>query len=86
VAPGDETERHGNQAGREFPYKTKEKRDEEEKATPKGGHASEPYDRKNNVEQVVWEGISAGDAVVIVRGHSVTSAKGQTFALAWKVY
>ncbi|KAH6854060.1 peptidase S8/S53 domain-containing protein [Chaetomium sp. MPI-CAGE-AT-0009] len=86
VAPGDKIERHGNRLGQEFPYKTKKTRDEEEKATPRGGHESEPYDRKNNVEQVVWEGIPEGKAKVVVRAHNVSSLKGQTFALAWKVY
>ncbi|KAK3352438.1 peptidase S8/S53 domain-containing protein [Lasiosphaeria hispida] len=69
VAPGGETERHGNQRAREFAFKTKE-----------------PYDRKNNVEQVVWEGIGKGEVGVVVRAHNVSSLKGQTFALAWKVY
>jgi subtilisin family serine protease len=86
VAPGDEIERHGNQLAQEFPYKTKEKRDEEERATPSGGHEREPYDRKNNVEQVVWEGVPKGEAKVVVRGHNVSSLQGQTFALAWKLY
>lgn len=86
VAPGGETERHGNQRAREFAFKTKEVRDAEEAATPKNGHAGEPYDRKNNVEQVVWEGIGKGEVGVVVRAHNVSSLKGQTFALAWKVY
>lgn len=86
VAPGDRIERHGNQLAQEFPYKTKVTRDEEERAIPSDGHARESYDRKNNVEQVVWEGIPEGEAKIVVRGHSVLSSQGQTFALAWKVY
>lgn len=86
VSPDGKTERHGNQRTLEFPVKTKAQRDDEEKATPKDGHAAEPFDRKNNVEQVVWTGLPAGEVTVIVRGHNVSSVEGQTFALVWKLY
>ncbi|KAL6405741.1 peptidase S8 and S53 [Ilyonectria robusta] len=82
VAPDGATERHGNQGTKSFPYKETEKRNEE--AVPAGAHGNEPYDRKNNVEQVVWEGVLAGEVAVIVRGHNVSLIDGQTFALAWK--
>jgi serine protease AprX len=86
VGPDGAKERHGNQGTKEFPYKTTSERDEEEKAASKEAHAKEPYDRINNVEQIVWENVPAGKATVIVRGHNVSSLKGQTFALAWKVH
>ncbi|KAJ4300553.1 hypothetical protein N0V88_003231 [Collariella sp. IMI 366227] len=49
-------------------------------------NAEEPFDRKNNVEQIVWKVVPEGKAMVVVRGHNVSSMNGQTFALAWKVY
>jgi subtilisin family serine protease len=82
VAPGGKVERHGNQLAKEFPAKTKKQRDD----AAKNKRTDREYDRKNNVEQVVWEGIPEGDATVIVRGHNVTSVEGQTFALAWRIY
>ncbi len=48
-------------------------------------NANRPFDRKNNVEQIVWESIPEGQAEVRVKAHNVT-LDGQTFALAWKVY
>lgn len=86
VVAGD-VERHGNQGTKTFPVKTKKDRDDEDHAiTTPAGHAKEPFDRRNNVEQVVWANIPEGDVTVIVRGHNVTSLDGQTFAVAWKVY
>ncbi|KAH7199292.1 peptidase S8/S53 domain-containing protein [Fusarium oxysporum] len=86
VAPDRATERHGNQGARSFTYKETQERNGEGKAVPTVAHGNEPYDRKNNVEQVVWEGVPVGKVTVIVRGHNVTSMDRQTFALAWKVY
>ncbi|GAB1317445.1 hypothetical protein MFIFM68171_07655 [Madurella fahalii] len=86
VAPGGRIERHGNQLAKEYPYKTKRERDEAEMNGPEEAHVSDLNDRKNNVEQVVWTEVPEGDANVIVRGHNVISVKGQTFALAWRVY
>lgn len=48
--------------------------------------ARRPFDRNNNVEQIVWGGIPKGDAEVRVKAQNVTSLEGQTFALAWKVF
>ncbi|WP_329222852.1 S8 family serine peptidase [Streptomyces sp. NBC_01485] len=42
------------------------------------------FDRVNNVEQVNWEGIPAGDAEVVVRAHRIT-VFAQPYALAWRV-
>ncbi|KAK5653727.1 hypothetical protein OQA88_7883 [Cercophora sp. LCS_1] len=78
-----EQEMHGNQADRKFKVKSKAQRDKEERATPASGHGAEPFDRKNNVEQVVWDGVE-GQAKIVVRGHNVKSLGGQTFALVWK--
>ena len=85
VAPNRQAERHGNMGTREFPFKEKAARDEVEAVTPPDGHAREPFDRSNNVEQVVWEALSDGDATVIVRAHNVTTA-GQMFAVAWRLF
>jgi serine protease AprX len=43
------------------------------------------FDRVNNVEQVQWEGVPAGEAKIKVSVHRLTSDK-QAFAWAWKVY
>ena len=45
---------------------------------------SNKFDRSNNVEQVVWRGIPAGQAQITVRAQRVTSA-AQDFALVWRV-
>jgi hypothetical protein len=44
------------------------------------------FGQANNVEQIVWESILERGAEVRVEAHSVTSVKGQEFALAWKVF
>ncbi|KAF5258206.1 hypothetical protein FOXYS1_11235 [Fusarium oxysporum] len=85
VAPDGATERHGNQGSKSFPCKTVKTRNEEALAIATRAYRNKPYDRKNNVEQVAWEGVLEGDVVVIVRGHNISSRGGQTFALAWKV-
>ena len=45
---------------------------------------SDKYDTSNNVEQVVWRGIPAGNAKITVRAQRVTS-DAQDFALVWRV-
>ncbi|MCX4706772.1 S8 family serine peptidase [Streptomyces sp. NBC_01352] len=41
------------------------------------------FDRVNNVEQVSWKGLPAGDAEVVVRAHRITQF-AQPYALAWQ--
>ncbi len=45
---------------------------------------STAFDRDNNVEQVVWDGVPAGDAEVVVRAHRIPQL-AQTYALAIRV-
>ncbi|MEW2403590.1 S8 family serine peptidase [Streptomyces sp. NPDC046862] len=42
------------------------------------------FDRTNNVEQVQWDDIPAGDVAVIVRAHRITRFP-QPYAFAWRV-
>ncbi|MEW9552544.1 S8 family serine peptidase [Nonomuraea sp. NPDC050783] len=42
------------------------------------------YDRHNNVEQVWWTGVPAGQATITVRAHRITTGP-QPYALAWRV-
>lgn len=42
------------------------------------------FDRANNVEQVVWEGISPGPAHVVVIAHRITQFP-QPYAYAWRM-
>ncbi|GAB7184833.1 hypothetical protein ATKI12_4664 [Kitasatospora sp. Ki12] len=42
------------------------------------------FDRANNVEQVHWDGIPAGDAEIVVRAHRITKF-AQPYALAWRI-
>ncbi len=37
-----------------------------------GSPSSSGFDRTNNVEQVVWAGVPAGDVEIIVRAHRIT--------------
>jgi serine protease AprX len=43
------------------------------------------FDRLNNVEQVVWSGLHAGEVKVVVRAYRITKFP-QPYAYAWKVY
>ncbi|OCK90296.1 subtilisin-like protease [Cenococcum geophilum 1.58] len=43
------------------------------------------FDRLNNVEQVLWDGIPPGVTEVKIRAHRITVEK-QRFAWAWKIY
>src|SRR4051794_4120056 len=45
---------------------------------------SDKFDRVNNVEQVLWEGIPAGKAQFVVAAHRITLAT-QPYALAWRI-
>lgn len=45
---------------------------------------SSGFDRTNNVEQVLWDGIPAGDAEVVVRAHRITRFP-QPYAVAWSI-
>jgi subtilisin family serine protease len=45
---------------------------------------SERFDRANNVEQVVWDGIPPGDAEIVVRAFRIT-ALPQPYAYAWRI-
>ncbi|MEU9048254.1 MULTISPECIES: hypothetical protein [unclassified Kitasatospora] len=42
------------------------------------------FDRANNVEQVHWDGIPAGDAEIVVRAHRITKFT-QPYAVAWHI-
>ncbi|MER7463802.1 S8 family serine peptidase [Streptomyces sp. NPDC097981] len=42
------------------------------------------FDRVNNVEQVAWKDIPAGDAEVVVQAHRITRF-AQPYAVAWRV-
>ncbi|MDT0568235.1 S8 family serine peptidase [Streptomyces sp. DSM 3412] len=42
------------------------------------------FDRVNNVEQVNWRGVPAGDAEVVVRAHRITQF-AQPYAVSWRV-
>ncbi|MFI8192076.1 S8 family serine peptidase [Streptomyces sp. NPDC085946] len=42
------------------------------------------FDRTNNVEQVQWDGIPAGEAAVVVRAHRITRFP-QPYAVAWRL-
>jgi hypothetical protein len=42
--------------------------------------ASSDFDRKNNVEQVMWEGLTGAAVTVTVRAYATTT-KAQSFAL-----
>lgn len=44
------------------------------------------FDRVNNVEQVVWENIPAGEAKIEVRAHRIVSRNfAQPYAVAWSI-
>ncbi len=45
---------------------------------------SRKFDRRNNVEQVVWTHVPAGKTTVIVRAHRITKFL-QQFAYAWRI-
>ena len=45
---------------------------------------STAFDRNNNVEQVVWENVPAGDVNIIVRAHSIP-AFAQSYALVTRI-
>ncbi|OJD21947.1 hypothetical protein ACJ73_06714 [Blastomyces percursus] len=62
-------ERHGNQRAKEFNV---------------GSLEEDGFDHQNNVEQVVWNGISPGQATIKVRGTRVTT-DDQPFACVWQV-
>ncbi|WP_274564653.1 S8 family serine peptidase [Streptomyces spiramyceticus] len=50
-----------------------------------GNMGTEPgFDRVNNVEQVRWKNIPAGDAEVVVRAHRITQF-AQPYAVAWRL-
>jgi hypothetical protein len=42
------------------------------------------FDRVNNVEQVRWKDVSAGEAEVVVRAHRITQL-AQPYAIAWHI-
>ncbi|KFY90767.1 hypothetical protein V500_04963 [Pseudogymnoascus sp. VKM F-4518 (FW-2643)] len=48
------------------------------------GETKENYDRSNNVEQIVWKNMPAGEAKVTVRAESIVRFK-QPFAYAWRI-
>ena len=45
---------------------------------------SKKFDRRNNVEQVLWHNMPAGDAKLIVRAHRITQF-AQPWAYAWRI-
>lgn len=45
---------------------------------------SDTFDRENNVEQIVWTGMPAGDAEIIVRAARITQFP-QPYAYAWRI-
>lgn len=50
-----------------------------------GNMGTDPgFDRVNNVEQVNWQNVPAGDAEVVVRAHRITQF-AQPYALAWRI-
>lgn len=85
--PYNKTERYRNNKGaKDFPFKSTDKYNQEVIAGIAGVYRSELYDRKNNIEQVIWEGVPVEDITVTVRGYNMSSTDGQIFVLAWKVY
>lgn len=42
------------------------------------------FDRVNNVEQVLWRDIPAGEAEVVVSAHRITRFT-QPYAVAWRI-
>jgi len=46
--------------------------------------ASDEFDRVNNVEQIVWTDIPAGEAQIVVRAHRITRF-AQPYAFAWQI-
>lgn len=50
-----------------------------------GNMGTDPgFDRTNNVEQVHWRDIPAGEAEIVVRAHRITRF-AQPYAVAWRV-
>ncbi|MEV0410114.1 S8 family serine peptidase [Streptomyces sp. NPDC050448] len=50
-----------------------------------GNMGTDPgFDRVNNVEQVRWKDIAAGDAEIVVRAHRITQFP-QPYAVAWRL-
>jgi serine protease AprX len=47
--------------------------------------ADRPFDRLNNVEQVVWTGIAPGIAVIKIKAFRVATMEPQSFAYAWRL-
>ena len=45
---------------------------------------SDTFDRENNVEQIVWTGMPAGDAEIIVRAARITQFP-EPYAYAWRI-
>ena len=50
------------------------------------GFEGDQYDEVNNVEQIVWKDMLAGEVKVIVSARKITKMDGQQpFALAWSL-
>lgn len=43
------------------------------------------FDRVNNIEQVIWEGITGDEAVIVIKGYRLTTDQ-QPFAYVWRFY
>jgi serine protease AprX len=67
------TERHGNQGTTNFPADST---------------AASGFDGVNNVEQIVWTNVPAGELNIKVKAMSITKPVGgsQGFAYAWRIY
>ncbi|KAF7861497.1 hypothetical protein EAF04_008060 [Stromatinia cepivora] len=69
IVSSGSVEKHGNQGAKQY---------------PKGPKAKDDFDNLNNVEQVVWEGITSGQVTIKVVASGLTTDK-QSFACVWQI-